>query len=85
MKMKGRRFERVSDMQRASRATLDSIEEMASAVLLKGRKNDGISVYAPVETGLENMAANTEWVKPTFFFYLVRELSDKLRHTCQTL
>jgi hypothetical protein len=47
MKLKGQRFERVSDIQRESQAGLDSIEEKGLYVLLKRGKNNAIAVYLP--------------------------------------
>jgi hypothetical protein len=61
MKLKGRRFERVSDIQRESQAVLDSIQDIGfHGVLLKRGKNDGIAVYVPKETILKEMAAKIE-------------------------
>jgi hypothetical protein len=79
MKMRGRRFETVSDIQRESQAVLDSIKKMTSTVLLKRGKNNGIAVYIPKKTILKEIAAKTESVKPAFLFDLVQELSDTLR------
>jgi hypothetical protein len=47
MKLYGRRFETVSDIQRESQAVLDS-------------KKDGIATYVPKETILKEMAAKIE-------------------------
>jgi hypothetical protein len=60
MKLKGRRFETVSDIQRESQEVLDSIKEMTSMVFLKHGKNDGNAVYVPKETVLKEMAAKIE-------------------------
>jgi hypothetical protein len=61
MKLKGRRFETVSDIQRESQAALDSIKENDSTVLLKRRKkNDGIAAYVPKETIRKEMTAKIE-------------------------
>jgi hypothetical protein len=49
MKLKGQRFETVSDTQRELEAVLESIKE-----------NDGITVYIPKETILKEMAARIE-------------------------
>jgi hypothetical protein len=46
MKLKGRRFQTVCNIQRNFQAVLDSIKENAT-VLLKSGKNDGIAVYIP--------------------------------------
>jgi hypothetical protein len=47
MKLKGRRFETVSDIQRESQAVFDSIKENDSHGVLKRAKNDVIAVYVP--------------------------------------
>jgi hypothetical protein len=60
MKIKGRRFETVSDIQRESQAVLDSIKEITSTVLLKRGKNDRIAAYIPNETILKEMRAKIE-------------------------
>jgi hypothetical protein len=56
MKLKGRRFETASDIQRHSTAS----RKMTSTALLKRGKNDGIAVYAPKETILKEMATKIE-------------------------
>jgi hypothetical protein len=48
---------------------------MTSTVLLKRGKNDGIAVYVPRGTILQEMAAKIK-LSQHFFFYLVRELSN---------
>jgi hypothetical protein len=53
MKLKGWRFETVSDIQRESQAILNSIKQMTSTVPLTRGKNDGIAVYVPQETILK--------------------------------
>jgi hypothetical protein len=60
MKLKGRRFETVSGIQRESQAVLDSIKENDFHGVLKCEKNVGISVYVPKETTLKEMAAKIE-------------------------
>jgi hypothetical protein len=60
MKLKGRRFERVSDIQRESQAVLNSIKEKDCHGVSKRGKNDGIAVYVHKETILKKMAANIE-------------------------
>jgi hypothetical protein len=57
MKLKGRSFETVSNIQRESQAVLDS---MISTVLLKRGKGDEIAVYVPKETISKEMAAKIE-------------------------
>jgi hypothetical protein len=49
---------------------------MASMVLLKHGKIDGIAVYVPKETILKVMAAKIK-LGQHFFFDLVQELSDR--------
>jgi ADP-heptose:LPS heptosyltransferase len=68
MKLKGRHFETVSDIQRKSQAILKSM-----------RKTNGITVYVLKETNLKEMA-NTIKFSQHFFFDLVWELSDTLLH-----
>jgi hypothetical protein len=60
MKLKGRRFETVSDNQRGSRAVLDSIKENDFHGALKRGKKRGIAVYVPKETILKEMEAKIE-------------------------
>jgi hypothetical protein len=61
MKLEGRRFETVSDIQRESQAVLDNIKEnYVHGVLEAWKKNDGIAVYVPKETILKEMAAKIE-------------------------
>jgi hypothetical protein len=60
MKLKVRRFETVSDIQRESQAVLDNIKENDFHSDLKPGKNDGITVYIPKETVLKEMAAKIE-------------------------
>jgi hypothetical protein len=63
MKLKGRRFETVSDIHRESQAVLDSIKEndfhgAFEAWGGKKKKKDWIAVYVPKEPILKEMAAN---------------------------
>jgi hypothetical protein len=76
MKLKGRRLETLSDIQRESQAVLDSIKEndFHGAFEAWKKKKSGIAVCVPKET-----AAKIEQVKPAFLFDLVRELSDTPR------
>jgi hypothetical protein len=60
MKLKGRRSETVSDIERESPAALDSIKENDFRVLLKRGRNDGIAVYVPKEIILKELAAKIE-------------------------
>jgi hypothetical protein len=57
IKLKGRRFERVSDIQRESQTLLDSIEENAFHGAFEAWKNDEITVCIPKETILKEIAA----------------------------
>jgi transposase len=57
MKLKGRRFETVSDIQRESQAVLDSIQDNDFHSDFEAWKSDGIAVYVPKETILKEMAA----------------------------
>jgi hypothetical protein len=65
MKLKGRCFETVSDIQRESQAVLE-LRKMTSTMLMKRGKNAGIAVYVPKETILKEMAAKIEYVNPAF-------------------
>jgi hypothetical protein len=60
MKLKGRRFETVSGIQRNRKRYSTALRKMASTVLLKRGKNYGIAVYVPKETILKEMAAKIE-------------------------
>jgi hypothetical protein len=53
MKLKGQRFETVSDLQRESQAVLDSIKENDFQDAFDGSKYNGIAVYVPKETIFE--------------------------------
>jgi hypothetical protein len=76
MKLKGRRFETVSDIQRDSQAVLDSTKENDFHGVSKCGKNDGIAVYVPKENILKEMAAKIK-LNQNFFIDLVREHSDR--------
>jgi hypothetical protein len=73
MKLKGRCFETVSDIQRESQVVLDRIMENDFHGAFEAWKNDGIAVYVPKETILKDMPAK---LNQNFFLDLVRELSD---------
>jgi hypothetical protein len=60
MKLKGRRFETVSDST--------ELRKMTSTVLLKHGRNYGIAVYIPKETILKVTVSKIEYVKPAFLF-----------------
>jgi hypothetical protein len=47
MKLKGRRFEAVSDIQRNRKRYSTELRKITSTVLLKRGKNNGIAVYVP--------------------------------------
>jgi hypothetical protein len=76
MKLKGRRFETVSDIQRESQAVLDSIKENDFHCAFEARKNP---VYVSKETVLKEMAEKLSKLIQHLFFDLVREFSDKPR------
>jgi hypothetical protein len=59
-KLKGRRFETVSGIQRESQAALDSIKEGDFHGAFEAWENHGITVYVPKETILKEMAAKIE-------------------------
>jgi hypothetical protein len=56
MKLKGRHFETVSDIQRESQAVLDNIKENDFHSAFEAWKYNGIAVYVPKETILKEMA-----------------------------
>jgi hypothetical protein len=60
MKLKGRHFETVFEIQRNHKQYLTSLRKMTSTVLLKCGKNCVIAVYVPKETILKEMAAKIE-------------------------
>jgi hypothetical protein len=60
MKLKGRRFETVSDIQSESQAVLDSIKENDFHCAFEAWKSNGIALYVPKETILKDMAAKVE-------------------------
>jgi hypothetical protein len=61
MKLEGRRFETVSDIQRESQTVLDSIKEKdLHGTLEAWEKNDGIAVYILKVTILKEMAFKIE-------------------------
>jgi hypothetical protein len=60
MKLKGRHFETMSDIQRELQGVLDSIRENYFHGAFKAWKNNGIAVYVPKETVLNAMAAKIE-------------------------
>jgi hypothetical protein len=57
MKLKGRRFETMSNIRRESQAVLDSIKENGFHGAFEALKDDGIAVYGRKETILKEMAA----------------------------
>jgi hypothetical protein len=60
MKLKGQRFETVSDIQMELQAVLNSIKENYFHSALKCGKNYGITIYVPNDTILKEMAAKIE-------------------------
>jgi hypothetical protein len=60
MKLKEQHFETVPDIQRESQWYSTALRKMTLMVLLKYRKNDGITVYVPKETILKEMAVKIE-------------------------
>jgi hypothetical protein len=53
IKLKGRRFDTVYDIQRESQAVLDSIKENDFNGAFEAWKKDGIAVYVPKKTILK--------------------------------
>jgi hypothetical protein len=71
MKLKGRRFETVSDIQMELQAVLDSIKENDFHGASEARKKRWYrSVYVPKETILKEMTAKIKQVKSAFLFLL---------------
>jgi hypothetical protein len=60
MKLKGRHFEMVSDIQKELQAVLDNIKKNYFHRTSKAWKNDGITVYVPKENILKEMVAKIE-------------------------
>jgi hypothetical protein len=60
MKLKGRCFKTVSDIQRESQAVLNSIKGNDFHGALEVWKNDEIAVYVPKETILKEMTVKIE-------------------------
>jgi transposase len=67
IKLKGRRFKTVSDIQRELQAVLDSIKENDFRGSFETWKNGGIAVYVPKETILNEMAAKIKLSQHFFF------------------
>jgi hypothetical protein len=82
MKLNGRHFETVFDIQRESQAVLDSIRANDFHGAFEEWKNYGTTVYIPKETILKEMAAKIECVKPAFLFDLVWEHFDRRGFLC---
>jgi hypothetical protein len=60
MKLKGRRFETVSDTQGESQAVLDNIKENGFHGAFEAGKKRWIAAYVPNETIWKEMAAKIE-------------------------
>jgi hypothetical protein len=75
MKLKGRHFETVSDIQRESQAVLDRIKENDFHGPFDAWEKHRITVYIPKETILKEMPAKIK-LSQHFFFDVVQELSD---------
>jgi hypothetical protein len=78
IKLKGRRFETVSDIQRESQEHSTALRKIIFAVLLKRGKTDWIAVYVPKETILKAMTVKYKLRHNFFLLYSVRELSIHL-------
>jgi hypothetical protein len=76
MKLKGRRFETVSESKGNRKRDSIALRKMTSTVILKRGKNYEIAVYFPKKIILKEMAAKIKLCQHSFFFYPVRELSD---------
>jgi hypothetical protein len=77
MKLKGQRFETVSDLQREPQEVLDSINENGFHSCLNHGENDGIIIYVPKETILKEIAAKSQKLSQHFFLDLIWEFSNK--------
>jgi hypothetical protein len=82
MKLKGRHFETVSDIQRELQIVLDRIKENDFHGAIEVWKNNGIAVYIPKETILKEMAAKIK-LSQCLFFDLVRELTNSTSYGVQ--
>jgi hypothetical protein len=71
MKLKGRRYERVSNIQRESQAVLDSIKENYFHGTFQARKKTMGSLYT-----FPRRQAKLSKLSQHFFFVLVRELCN---------
>jgi hypothetical protein len=60
IKLKGRRFETMSDIHSESQTVPDSIKEIDFHGAIEAYRNDGIALYVPKETILKEMAAKIE-------------------------
>jgi hypothetical protein len=60
MKLKGQRFETMSDIQRELQAVLNCIKENDFHGALKHGGNDEIAIYVPKDNILKEMAAKIE-------------------------
>jgi hypothetical protein len=60
IKLKGRRFETLSDIQRKPQEVLHSIKENYFRGVFEAWKNDGFAVYVPKENISKEMAAKIE-------------------------
>jgi hypothetical protein len=60
IKLKGRRFETVSDIKRDRKQYSTVLRKMTSLVVLKRRKNNGITVYFLKDTILKEMATKIQ-------------------------
>jgi hypothetical protein len=69
MKLKGRCFDTLSDIQRESQAVLNSITENDFHGAFEAWKKQRDRLYVPKETILKEMGAKIEYVKPVFLFW----------------
>jgi hypothetical protein len=76
MKLKGRRFETVSDIQRELQVILDSIKENGSTALLKRGKNMGSLHVFQRRLFCRKWQPKSSKLSPHFFPDLVWEISD---------
>jgi transposase len=81
MKLKGRRFETVSDIQRESQAVLDSIKEIYFHGTFETweKKKMGSLYTFPRRLFRKRWQPKFSKLSEHFFFYLFRELSDTPR------
>jgi hypothetical protein len=78
MKLKRQHFETVSESKGNCKWYSKALRRMTPTVILKHRKNYGVTAYVPMETVLKEMAVNIKLNQ--LFFDIVWELSNRPSH-----